>query len=136
MATTARNFGETLKEFRETRGIRQHELRDRTGYNQSHISRLESGLRAPTPDAIEKLSSGLELNASEELRLLIASGLLPPALTRLIERFPFILDFITVLDQLQQGPLYLGSFIEPVQRHLELAKDALKRYQTRKSSTP
>jgi transcriptional regulator with XRE-family HTH domain len=52
------------------RQVRQSELADLLGYDQSYISALEIGAKGPpTPEFIERLATTLSLTASEEAEL-------------------------------------------------------------------
>lgn len=51
-------------------GIRQNELAELIGYDQTYISALEVGLKGPpTPEFVDKLVEGLSLSRSEEAAL-------------------------------------------------------------------
>lgn len=51
-------------------GIRQNELAELIGYDQTYISALEVGLKGPpTPEFVDKLVEGLSLSGSEEAAL-------------------------------------------------------------------
>lgn len=55
-----------LQALRASRGLRQTELAERIGYEQSYISALEVGLKGPpTPEFIGRFVSALSLTASE-----------------------------------------------------------------------
>jgi transcriptional regulator with XRE-family HTH domain len=55
------------------RGIRQTELSDLIGYEQTYISALEIGKKGPpTPEFVEKLITALDLKGEERERLLKA----------------------------------------------------------------
>jgi transcriptional regulator with XRE-family HTH domain len=58
-------FGKTLKHYREGRRVSQSKLAERAGLDHSYVSRLESGARTPTRDAVEQLSRALELNRAQ-----------------------------------------------------------------------
>jgi transcriptional regulator with XRE-family HTH domain len=52
------------------RRVRQVDLAERIGYEQSYISALEAGLKGPpTPEFLERLVKGLELPEDEEREL-------------------------------------------------------------------
>ncbi len=51
-------------------GIRQNELAELIGYDQTYISALEVGLKGPpTPEFVDKLVEGLALSRAEEVAL-------------------------------------------------------------------
>jgi transcriptional regulator with XRE-family HTH domain len=57
-------FGERLRAARKRRGLSQRQLALATGraVTAEYISRIESGYRAPSLNAIEKLAAGLDLD--------------------------------------------------------------------------
>ncbi len=57
--------GQTIREIRESQGMTQEMLAEKSGLPQSHISRLECGKHTPTDLTIEKISAAL--NVSPEL---------------------------------------------------------------------
>lgn len=60
-------FAHHLHELRMRHGIRQNELAELIGYDQTYISALEVGLKGPpTPEFVDKLVEGLALSRSEE----------------------------------------------------------------------
>ena len=61
--TTA--FGGVLRSMRERRGWAQVDLGERSGLGASTISRLESGVRAPSPRTLVRLAQGLRANETE-----------------------------------------------------------------------
>lgn len=55
-------------------GIRQNELAELIGYDQTYISALEVGLKGPpTPEFVDKLVEGLALSRTEEAALRCAA---------------------------------------------------------------
>jgi transcriptional regulator with XRE-family HTH domain len=60
----AHAFGERLRAARKRRGLSQRQLALATGraVSPEYISRIESGYRAPSLNAIEKLAAGLDLD--------------------------------------------------------------------------
>lgn len=70
-------FRQQLKALREQRRWSQERLAELAGMDHSLVSRLEGGQRAPTRDAVEKLSRGLGLPDEGKDCLLIAGGYLP-----------------------------------------------------------
>ena len=58
------DFGGLLKAMREARRISQSKLAERADFDHSYVSRLESGARMPTRDAVERLASALTLAQS------------------------------------------------------------------------
>jgi transcriptional regulator with XRE-family HTH domain len=92
-ARSSEEFRGLLKRHREARRWSQERLAAEAEMDHSLVSRLESGQRSPTRDAIGKLARGLELAPEQKDRLLIAAGFFPdqpenalsdePAVTRI-----------------------------------------------------
>ena len=86
-------FRALLKRHREARRWSQERLASESEMDHSLVSRLESGQRSPTREAITKLARGLDLPTEQKDRLLIAAGFFPeqpenaladePAVTRI-----------------------------------------------------
>ena len=91
-------FGTLLKQLREQVGVSQSKLAERADFDHSYVSRLESGARMPTRDAVDRLGEamGLDLNARDAL--LAAAGFLPKDVSSLLSSEPVIGE---VLDLLQ-----------------------------------
>lgn len=70
-------FRAALKDHREQRRWSQERLAAEADMDHSLVSRLESGQRSATREAISKLARGLALNAEEKDRLLITAGFFP-----------------------------------------------------------
>lgn len=59
-------FSYLLHDLRMRSGIRQHELAELVGYEQSYLSALERGTKGPpTPEFIQKLVSALALDEQD-----------------------------------------------------------------------
>jgi transcriptional regulator with XRE-family HTH domain len=92
-ARSSEEFRGLLKRHREARRWSQERLAAEAEMDHSLVSRLESGQRSPTRDAIGKLARGLELAPEQKDHLLIAAGFFPdqpenalsdePAVTRI-----------------------------------------------------
>lgn len=91
-------FGVQLKAQREARRVSQSKLAERADFDHSYVSRLESGARMPTRDAVERLAGALLLSQPEEDALLAAAGFLPRDVTSLLSDEPALGE---VLDLLQ-----------------------------------
>lgn len=70
-------FRRLLKRHREARRWSQERLAHEAEMDHSLVSRLESGQRAPTREAVDKLARGLTLSAEQKDQLLIAAGYFP-----------------------------------------------------------
>lgn len=63
-------FSHLLHELRMRYEVRQSDLAERLGYEQSYISALEVGVKGPpTPEFVEKLIAALNLSEDEEYAL-------------------------------------------------------------------
>ena len=74
---SSQEFRALVKRHREARHWSQERLAAEAAMDHSLISRLESGQRSPTRDAIDKLARGLALQPEQKDRLLIAAGFFP-----------------------------------------------------------
>lgn len=70
-------FANTLREYRAQARMSQTELARRSGLDHSYVSRLESGYRTPTRDAVIKLAKAMELSPEKRDRLLASAGFMP-----------------------------------------------------------
>lgn len=73
-------FRATLKRHREAQRWSQERLAYAAQMDHSLVSRIESGQRNPTRDAIAKLSAAMELPESQRDRLYLLAGFTPPDL--------------------------------------------------------
>lgn len=60
-----RNIGNAIRTHREKMGLTQKQLAEASGLPQSHISRLEAGLHAPTQITIRKIAEGLNVDPGQ-----------------------------------------------------------------------
>ncbi len=90
-------FGGQLKGVREARHVSQSKLAEWADFDHSYVSRLESGARMPTRDAVERLARALELSSSEEDALLAAAGFLPRDIASLLSDEPAIGQVLDLL---------------------------------------
>lgn len=93
-------FGGVLKAFRESRRVSQSKLAARAGFDHSYVSRLESGARTPTREAVDLLAGALELGGVHHDELLVSAGYLPREISSLLSGEPEITE---VLNLLQNG---------------------------------
>lgn len=70
-------FNNVLKELREKQRLSQSKLAKRAKFNHSYISRLESGNRVPTVEAVNRLANAMEIDAYDTDRLRISAGYMP-----------------------------------------------------------
>ena len=87
-------FGTALKQLREERRVSQSKLAERAGFDHSYVSRLESGARTPTRDAVMQLAGALQLDGSGQDSLLAAAGFLPKEVSSLLSAEPEISDLL------------------------------------------
>ena len=67
-------FARQLHDLRMRHSIRQNELAELIGYDQTYISALEVGLKGPpTPEFVDKLIDGLGLSLAEAQQLRVAA---------------------------------------------------------------
>jgi transcriptional regulator with XRE-family HTH domain len=127
MGQAGADFGGLLKTMREGRRVSQSKLAERADFDHSYVSRLESGARMPTRDAVERLATALSLSQTEEDGLLAAAGFLPRDVSSLLSGEPVLGE---VLDLLQNDavPMEYRENIRQVLRLLtEQAQFAMRR---------
>ena len=90
-------FGTRLKQLREETRVSQSKLAERAGFDHSYVSRLESGARTPTREAVTQLGSALKLEASAHDSLLAAAGFLPREVSSLLSAEPEISEVLHLL---------------------------------------
>ncbi len=76
--TDTPSFGSLLRTLREARGLPMKDLGERAGLHQTFISRLESGERGPSKEAVDALVDALEGSEADRFRLLVAADLMVP----------------------------------------------------------
>ena len=91
-------FGAALKGYREAGRISQSKLAERAGFDHSYVSRLESGARMPTREAVLQIAAALNLEPVHQDALLAAAGFLPREVSSLLAEEP---EITLVLDLLQ-----------------------------------
>jgi transcriptional regulator with XRE-family HTH domain len=55
------DVGDRLKQFRESKGLTQSEMEERTGLLRGYISRVENGHTVPTLDTLERFARALDV---------------------------------------------------------------------------
>lgn len=98
MALGSVDFGALLKGLRETRRVSQSKLAERAEFDHSYVSRLESGSRMPTREAVERLATALELSQTEQDALLASAGFLPRDVSSLLSDEPVIGEVFGLLQ--------------------------------------
>ena len=119
-------FGVTLKKFREARRVSQSKLAGRAGFDHSYVSRLESGARTPTRDAVEQLAIALELEAVNRDELLASAGFLPGELSSLLSGEPEITEVLGLLQNEHVPEAYRDSMRQVLRLLAEQARHVLR----------
>jgi transcriptional regulator with XRE-family HTH domain len=91
------NFGLTLKRIRESGRTSQSKLAERAGFDHSYVSRLESGARTPTREAVIQLAEALGLDPAGQDSLLAAAGFLPREVSSLLAGEPEVTEVLNLL---------------------------------------
>ena len=115
-------FGVALKQFRETSRVSQSKLAERAGFDHSYVSRLESGARTPTRDAVEQLSNALELGRVQQDELLAAAGFLPREVSSLLAAEPEITEVLGLLQNSHVPVAYRDSMRQVLRLLAEQAR--------------
>lgn len=89
-------FASTLRQLRTDRMLSQSRLAERAGLDHSFVSRIESGSRMPSRDAVGDLATALGCSDPERYALLDAAGFGTPS-----NRPAFDLDMAKLHDCLQ-----------------------------------
>ena len=64
-------FGSLLRELRDEASLSQERLAEIAGLNRTYISMLENGKRQPSVDVLLRLSTALEVEASDIIERLV-----------------------------------------------------------------
>lgn len=91
-------FGYTLKILREKRGVSQSKLAEKAEFDHSYVSRLESGAREPTREAVLRLGEALRVSDDELNGMLISSNFLPKTTLGLIQNLAELKDLDDALS--------------------------------------
>jgi transcriptional regulator with XRE-family HTH domain len=119
-------FGVKLKGFREVRRVSQSKLAQRAGFDHSYVSRLESGARTPTRDAVEQLAQALELEQVGRDELLAAAGFLPGEVASLLSGEPEITEVLGLLQNQQVPEAYRDSMRQVLRLLAEQARHVMQ----------
>lgn len=90
-------FIQLLKRYRARKRMSQEQLGYASGVDHSLVSRLESGKRHPTREAISKLAIGLQLAPADVDALLLAGEYRPESPTALIADEPELVNLYALL---------------------------------------
>ena len=119
-------FATALRETRERRRLSQSRLAAAAGFDHSYVSRLESGTRTPTRDAVTKLSDALTLDDVETDSLLASAGFMPARIENLLAAEPVVGEVLGILQN--------GGVPEDVREDLRAAISLLIRQAQRATS--
>lgn len=115
-------FGTVLKRYREGRRVSQSKLAARAGFDHSYVSRLESGARTPTREAVQQLARALELDRVRQDELLAAAGFLPSEISSLLSGEPEITEVLGLLQNQQVPEAYRNSMRQVLRSLAEQAR--------------
>ncbi len=121
-----KGFGPALKRFREERRVSQSKLAERAGFDHSYVSRLESGARTPTRDAVEQLAIALGLERVQQDELLASAGFLPREISSLLSGEPEITEVLGLLQNDAVPGAYRDSMRQVLRLLAEQARHVLK----------
>jgi len=119
-------FGSTLKRFREARRVSQSKLAERAGFDHSYVSRLESGARTPTRDAVEQLAKAMELPQVNRDELLASAGFLPGEVASLLSGEPEITEVLGLLQNAQVPESYRDSMRQVLRLLADQARHVMR----------
>lgn len=91
-------FAQLLKRFREEARTSQSRLAESAGFDHSYVSRLESGNRTPTREAVVKLANALGLAPEARDNLLAAAGYMPQRVESLLADEPILSEVLRLLQ--------------------------------------
>jgi transcriptional regulator with XRE-family HTH domain len=91
-------FGSLLKALRERHGVSQSKLAERADFDHSYVSRLESGARMPTREAVDRLGTAMGLDMGALDALLASAGFLPKDVTSLLSNEPALGEVLEMLQ--------------------------------------
>lgn len=119
-------FGATLKRYREGLRVSQSKLAERAGFDHSYVSRLESGARTPTRDAVQQLAEALGLERLNQDELLASAGFLPQEVSSLLSSEPEITDVLALLQNSSMPDDYRQTMRQVLRVIAEQARLVLK----------
>jgi transcriptional regulator with XRE-family HTH domain len=92
------SFASALRQSRERQRLSQSRLAAAAGFDHSYVSRLESGTRTPTRDAVVKLGEALTLDEVEIDSLLASAGFMPARIENLLAAEPVVGEVLGILQ--------------------------------------
>ncbi len=91
-------FAALLREYRDRRRLSQSRLAGAAGFDHSYVSRLESGTRMPTRDAVAKLAEAMGLEEGDRDALLASAGFMPGRIENLFANEPVLSEVLGLLQ--------------------------------------
>ncbi|MDI3340377.1 MAG: helix-turn-helix transcriptional regulator [Sphaerobacter sp.] len=91
-------FAQLLRRYREEARISQSRLAESAGFDHSYVSRLESGNRTPTREAVLKLAEALGLAPAQCDTLLATAGYMPERIESLLADEPILSEVLRLLQ--------------------------------------
>lgn len=91
-------FAQLLKQYREECRVSQSRLAEIAKFDHSYVSRLESGNRTPTREAVVKLAEALGLAPEQRDNLLAAAGYMPQRIESLLADEPVLSEVLRLLQ--------------------------------------
>jgi len=91
-------FAALLREYRDRRRLSQSRLAGAAGFDHSYVSRLESGTRMPTRDAVAKLAEAMGLEEGDRDALLASAGFMPGRIENLFASEPVLSEVLGLLQ--------------------------------------
>jgi transcriptional regulator with XRE-family HTH domain len=119
-------FGALLKSLREKRGVSQSKLAERAEFDHSYVSRLESGARMPTREAVDRLGEAMSLEQATLDSLLAAAGFLPRDVSSLLSSEPVIGEVLDLLQDEAVPSEYRDNMRQVLQLLAQQARFAIK----------
>lgn len=92
------SFALTLREMRDRRRLSQSRLAEAAGFDHSYVSRLESGSRMPTRDAVTKLAEAMQMEDADRDTLLASAGFMPGRIENLFASEPVLSEVLGLLQ--------------------------------------
>jgi transcriptional regulator with XRE-family HTH domain len=97
-AINTASFALTLREMRDRLRLSQSRLAEAAGFDHSYVSRLESGSRMPTREAVTKLAEAMHLDDGERDALLASAGFMPGRIENLFASEPVLSEVMGLLQ--------------------------------------
>jgi transcriptional regulator with XRE-family HTH domain len=91
-------FAPLLREYRDRSRLSQSRLAEAAGFDHSYVSRLESGTRMPTRDAVVKLAGAMGLDEHQRDAMLAAAGFMPGRIESLLAGEPVLSEALGLLQ--------------------------------------